>query len=140
MQAVTDPRVRHGLSRFARWASLRRIPPAAVDDAVIERFIAELEAASLIRNLGARHRSVALTWNILCALQPGSSLSAVAVPTNKLGADSRALGAASSLLPRGCRSASRLVCHARPARRAGAGKSAGTADAAIAATTTSIRP
>ena len=39
LQAVTDPRVRHGLSRFARWASLRRIPPAAVDDAVIERFI-----------------------------------------------------------------------------------------------------
>jgi integrase len=83
-EAVTDPRVRHGLSRFARWAGLRRIRPAAVDDAVIERFIAELEAASLIRNLDARHRSVALTWNILCNLLPGARLSAVAVPTNKL--------------------------------------------------------
>jgi integrase len=83
LQALTDPRVRHGLSRFARWASLRGIPPAIVDDTVIERFIAELKAASLIRNLGARHRSVALTWNILCALKPGSSLSAVTVPTNK---------------------------------------------------------
>ena len=48
------------------------------------------------------------------------------------GANSRALGAASGLLPRGCRSAPRLVCDARPARRAGAGKSAGAADAAIA--------
>ena len=65
LQAVTDQRLRHGLSRFARWASLRRITPEAVDDAVIERFIAELEASSLIRNIGARHRSVALTWNIL---------------------------------------------------------------------------
>ena len=84
LQAVTDPRVRHGLSRFARWASLRRITPEAVDDAVIERFIGELTAASLIRNLGARHRSVALTWNILCARQPGSRLAPVAVPTSKL--------------------------------------------------------
>ncbi len=84
LQPVTDQRVRHGLSRFARWASLRRITPAAVDDAVIERFIAELEAASLIRNIGAQHRSVALTWNILCALQPGLSLRVVEVPANKL--------------------------------------------------------
>jgi hypothetical protein len=76
--------LRNGLSRLARWASLRRIAPAAVDDAVIERFIAELTAASLIRNIGAQHRSVALTWNVLCALLPGSSLSAVAVPAHKL--------------------------------------------------------
>lgn len=84
LQAVTDRRVHHGLSRFARWASLRRISQAAVDDAVIERFIAELEAASLIRNIGAQHRSVALTWNILCALQPGLSLRVVEVPAKKL--------------------------------------------------------
>jgi len=80
---IDDRRVLHGLSRFARWASLRRITPAAVDNAVIERFIAELEASSLIRDIGAQHRSVALTWNILCGLQPGSGLPAVAVPTNK---------------------------------------------------------
>ena len=65
-------------------ASLRRITPAAVDAAAIERFIAELEASSLIRNIGAQHRSVALTWNILCALQPARSLRAVEVPANKL--------------------------------------------------------
>jgi hypothetical protein len=85
-QPVTDPRVRNGLSRFARWASLRRITPEAVDDAVIARFIAELEASSLIRNIHAQRRSVALTWNILCALQPARSLTAVEVPVNKLAA------------------------------------------------------
>ena len=30
--AAADPRIRHGLSRFARWASLRRIAPETVDD------------------------------------------------------------------------------------------------------------
>jgi hypothetical protein len=84
LQAVTDLRVRNGLSRFARWASLRRITPEAVDGAVIARFIAELEAASLIRNIHAQHRSVALTWNILRARQPARSLTAVEVPANKL--------------------------------------------------------
>ena len=59
LQPITDQRVRNGLSRFARWASLRRIDPEAVDDTVIARFIAELEAATLIRNLGSQHRSVA---------------------------------------------------------------------------------
>jgi integrase len=83
-QAVTDPRVRNGLSRFSRWASLRRISPAAVNDAAIARFVAELEASSLIRNIGAQHRSVALLWNRLCTLPPDRGLSAVAVPASKL--------------------------------------------------------
>jgi hypothetical protein len=83
-RAIDDRRVLHGLSRFARWASLRRITPAAVHNAVIERFIAELEASSLIRDIGAEHRSVALTWNILCARQPGSRLAPAVVPTSKL--------------------------------------------------------
>jgi integrase len=82
-EPVTDRRVRNGLSRFARWASLRQIAPEAVDDAIIERFVAELQASSLVRNVGALHRSVGLTWNVLCTLQPGSSLPAVQVPVNK---------------------------------------------------------
>ena len=39
-----DKRIRHGLSRFARWASLRRIAPEAVDDSTIARFVAELDS------------------------------------------------------------------------------------------------
>jgi integrase len=83
-QAVTDPRVRNGLSRFARWASVRRISPAAVNDAAITRFVAELEASSLIRNIGTQHRSVALLWNRLCTLPPARGLSTVAVPASRL--------------------------------------------------------
>ena len=83
-QRVTDQRVRNGLSRFARWASLRRIGRQAVDDGAIERFIAELEAATLIRNLGSQHRSVALAWNTLVRLLPDAGLQTVAVPASRL--------------------------------------------------------
>jgi hypothetical protein len=58
--------------------------PRRPDDGTIECFIAELEASSLIRNVRAQHRSVAVTWNILCALQPARNLRAVEVPVNKL--------------------------------------------------------
>jgi integrase len=83
-QAVTDLRVRNGLSRLGRWASLRRISPAAVNDGAIARFVAELEASSLIRNIGTQHRSVALLWNRLCTLPPARGLSTVAVPASRL--------------------------------------------------------
>ena len=76
---MKDRRVRIGLSRFARWASLRRISPKAVDNTVIERFIAELEAASLVRQLRYLHRSVTKIWNILVRLQQGQRLQTVEV-------------------------------------------------------------
>ena len=83
LQPITDQRIRNGLSRSARWASQCRIGPEAVDDAVIERFIAELEAASLIRNIRNLHRSVATSWNSLVRLQPGQGLQTVKLPTSK---------------------------------------------------------
>src|SRR5438270_216181 len=55
-------RLRAGLSRFARWATLRRIAPKAVDDATLDRFIAELDRATLVRELGYLRRKVARTW------------------------------------------------------------------------------
>src|SRR5690606_34720635 len=39
-EKASGPRWR-GLSRFARWASERQIAPAAVDKAVLDRFIAD---------------------------------------------------------------------------------------------------
>jgi hypothetical protein len=54
-EQVTDQRVRKGLSRFARWASLRRVDPQAVDTAVIARFVAELDEATLVRNFASQH-------------------------------------------------------------------------------------
>ena len=79
--APADRGVRHGLSRFARWASLRRIHPGEVDDRTIERFIAELDGAALVRNLRQVRRSVARCWNCLTRRQRTGGLRPVTVPT-----------------------------------------------------------
>jgi integrase len=81
--APADPSIRRGLSRFVRWASLRRIAPEAVDDAAIDRFIADLEATTLIRNLRDLARMVAKAWNALVELHEGAGLRPVAVPSNQ---------------------------------------------------------
>jgi integrase len=77
---VADPAIRNGLSRFARWATLRGIAPTAVDMAVIERFVAELMAASLARHIGEQYRTVAWAWNALVALRSGEGMRSVALP------------------------------------------------------------
>jgi integrase len=82
--APAEQRVRHGLSRFARWATLRRIVPEAVDDSAIERFIAELDQASLIRHLDTLHRTVARAWNALVGLHQGAGLRPVTVPNHRV--------------------------------------------------------
>lgn len=81
--AGSPQRVRAGLSRFARWASLRRVAPPAVSDAVIARFVVELELGTLVRSLGALHRQVAQSWNALVQLTAGGGLKAVTVPSFK---------------------------------------------------------
>lgn len=78
--AGADPWTRRGLSRFARWATLYRIAPEAVDDSVIERFVAELQASTLVRNLRYRSGLVRRAWNALAAQHP-TRLRAIAVPT-----------------------------------------------------------
>jgi integrase len=79
LDAVQDQRIRHGLSRFARWASLRRITPAQVDYSTVERFVAELRACTLIRNIDDQQRRVTTAWNRLVKLQPNSELRPVSV-------------------------------------------------------------
>jgi hypothetical protein len=69
--SITDLRIRNGISRFARWASANHIPPADVSDAIIQQFVAELEAKTLVRNIGDQRHNVAAAWNALAALQPG---------------------------------------------------------------------
>ena len=115
-QTITDQRVRNGLSRLARWASQCRFAPEAVDDAVIERFIADLEAASLIRNIRNLHRSVTTSWNTLVRLQAGARLADRRGADPQSGAEASAVGAAASRLPGGCRPPSRLGRNAEPAR------------------------
>ncbi len=80
--ADADPRIASGLSRFARWASLRRIAPEAVDTKTIERFVAELRNATLVRNLRYFRRFVAKRWNALMAANGGPGLRPVSLKGN----------------------------------------------------------
>ncbi len=81
--ATADQRIRRGLSRFVRWASLRRIAPELVGSDTIERFVIELDATTLIRNLRDLPRMVAKAWNALVELHAGAGLRPVAVPSNR---------------------------------------------------------
>jgi hypothetical protein len=75
------PWIRHGVSRLARWSSLRAIVPAAIDDSIIERFVAELHSGTLVRNLRYRFGLVCRAWNALVAQHP-TKLRAVTVKPN----------------------------------------------------------
>jgi integrase len=81
--APADRRVRHGLSRFARWASQHRVRPEAVDNSTIDRFVAELGEATLVRRLHLMPATMARTWNALVAVQKGAGLRRVAIPTTR---------------------------------------------------------
>jgi hypothetical protein len=46
-----EPKMRDGLSRFARWSSERQIAPRDVNREVVDRFVSELKSASLVRKI-----------------------------------------------------------------------------------------
>ncbi len=79
-QGISDERVLRGLTRFARWATLRQVTPQSVDDAVVDRFITELETSTLIRMISQQSRAVTKAWNRLVRLKPEEKLRAVKVP------------------------------------------------------------
>ena len=81
--APADHRIRHGLSRLGRWASLHGIRPVDVDATTIDRFMAQLGEATLIRNLWQLRGSVTKAWNALVALDPAAGLKPVAVSSNR---------------------------------------------------------
>lgn len=81
-EGTNKKRICYGLSRFAHWASQRQITPAEVNTATIERFAADLEAASLVRNIRELHRSVSKTWNSLVRLRSDQALQIVETLTN----------------------------------------------------------
>jgi len=78
---ISDPRIRSGLSRFARWCGLNGIPPEAVKDAIVDRFVQDLNARTLIRHVDDQRGAVVTAWNRLVALTPG--LSAVAASASE---------------------------------------------------------
>jgi integrase len=71
------PRIARAISRFARWASLRRVAPEAVDDSVIERYVAELANTTLVRKLRYVRSFISKRWNELVAVNRGRRLQPV---------------------------------------------------------------
>jgi integrase len=79
------PYLQHGLSRFARWSSERQIGPCDVTDAVVDRFIADLECGSLVRKIGELRQTVVRSWNALRKIVPQEGLSALEVRRRPIG-------------------------------------------------------
>jgi integrase len=78
--APAERAVRYGLSRFARWASHRRIRPKEVNNAKIDRFVVELGEGTVVRKLHHMPGALARTWNKLVAARPEAGLRLVSVP------------------------------------------------------------
>jgi integrase len=74
-----DRKMRDGLSRLARWASERQIAPRDVNREVIDRFIAELEAASLVRKIADLGQTIVRSWNRVALAYPEENLRKVEV-------------------------------------------------------------
>jgi hypothetical protein len=76
---VQDRKMRDGLSRFARWASERQIAPRDVNRQVIDRFIAELKTASLVRKIADLGQTVVRSWNGVARAYPEECLQEIKV-------------------------------------------------------------
>src|SRR5262249_23660440 len=81
--SVGDKNISNGLSRLARWATLRELSRMDIDSAALERFITELETSSLVRKLKFQRREIPRLWNKLVALVPSHGLAPVPVPSNR---------------------------------------------------------
>ncbi len=77
---LPDKRSRDGLSRFLRLCSARGLEPEAVDDAVIEAFVAWLSNATLVRKPRELHRRSCRLWNAAVDSVPGWPAQRLAVP------------------------------------------------------------
>jgi integrase len=82
LDAANDKAVANGLSRLTRWATLRNVGPEKIVSAELDRFFAELESGSLVRNLRFQRRNVAKLWNKLVALLPDRGLQTVQIPNS----------------------------------------------------------
>jgi len=82
LDAANDKAITNGLSRLARWASLRHVSPEKIDGAILGQFFAELDSGSLVRNLRFQRRNVAKLWNKLVALLPDRGLQTVPIPNS----------------------------------------------------------
>ena len=69
--ALPDQRMKVGLSRLITFCERERIGPGAVSDAVLDRFLAELETDTLLANPRDCHRRTCRLWNEAVAKVPG---------------------------------------------------------------------
>ena len=84
LNAAKDKRITNGLSRFARWASSQSLRPSDIDNAALERFFAQLETQTLVRNLGFQRRNIPRLWNKLVAIFPQHGLRLVKIPAKEV--------------------------------------------------------
>ena len=75
-----DKRFRNGLSRFIHYANRRQVEPSQVDQALLDRFVADLEASGEVAHVTRRHRDTAVLWNRAVRLLPGWPQSLLAEP------------------------------------------------------------
>ena len=79
-ERLSGRRAHIGLSRLARYASSKGIPPKGITDEAIAEFIASVREGSLHRKPNALHRQVSLIWNE-AARDPVLGLQVVDVPS-----------------------------------------------------------
>ena len=68
---LPDKRMRNGLSRFIHYASRLEHIPNRVDQALLDRFVADLEVSGEVANVAHRHRDTAVLWNRAVSTIPG---------------------------------------------------------------------
>jgi integrase len=83
LEPIEHAGIRNGLSRFARWASLRRIAPTEVDIKVVERFVAELKTSTLVRNLSDTKSRIVRSWNALAKHEGSAGLGTSPLQTSE---------------------------------------------------------
>jgi integrase len=81
--ALPNQRMKVGLSRLITYSEREGIAPAAVCDAVLERFLAELEADTLLPNPRDCHRRTCRLWNEAVERVPGWPGGRVSVPPSQ---------------------------------------------------------
>ena len=96
-----DRRMRDGVSRLARWASERQIAPRDVTREVVDRFINELEAASLVRKIADLGQTIVRSWNRLVRTFPEEGLQTIAVIKRINGSPRIPVGGSARVLSRG---------------------------------------
>ena len=79
LDKAQDRRLRDGLSRFARWASDRQIAPQDVQRDVVDRFVTDLETASLVRKIADLGQTIVRSWNGLVRTFPEENLRPIPV-------------------------------------------------------------